>query len=351
MATIRFFTAFNMFQPQDWDWEVTQNTATSLVIQDLVAGKKQTFTGTFAYDLSGNVSGTVTATAFLENGALVYRVAGMNHDAGALQVFAETSGDTQETYAFVLSGSDIVVGSDAADTLLSYGGNDKIDGGGGGDGMLGGAGNDMYIVDNALDRVFETTTRSSGIDAGGTDIVKAAVSFRLGNFVEKLMLTGAAASNGTGNGLDNLILGNTGANALAGGAGADSLIGGAGDDLLVGGGGKDILTGGAGLDTFDYNAAADSGVSALTRDVIKDFVSADDTIDLSNIDANPLVAGNQAFMYAGSGTWGADGTGKLRFDVVTGGVILYGSTDEDLDPEFAIYLAGVDALEAGDLIL
>jgi Ca2+-binding RTX toxin-like protein len=350
MAAIRFSSAFNMLQAQEWDWEVTQTTATTVAFEDAAAGKRQTFTGSFVYG-PGGVSGTATATAFFQDGAVVYRVTGMDHDAGALQDFVEASGDTQETYAFVLSGNDAVVGSSGADTLAAYAGNDKINGGAGADGMLGGAGNDIYVVDDVQDRVFETTTRTSGVDAGGVDLVQAGASFKLGAFVEKLTLTGAASINGTGNAMDNVLKGNAGANKLSGAAGADTVMGGGGDDVLAGGAGRDTLTGGIGADTFAYNAVADSGSSNLTWDVIKDFDNADDTIDLSAIDANPLLAGNQAFMFADSGTWGSDGTGKLRFEVVKAGVILYGSTDEDLDPEFAIFLAGVASLEAGDLIL
>ena len=56
-------------------------------------------------------------------------------------------------------------------------------------------------------------------------------------------MTGSASVNGTGNALDNAILGNGGANTLIGGAGADK------------------LDGGAGVDTASY-ATASSGVSA-----------------------------------------------------------------------------------------
>ena len=40
-----------------------------------------------------------------------------------------------------------------------------------------------------------------------------------------------------------------------------------------------------------------------------------------------------------------------RFEVLAAGIVLYGNTDDDFDPEFAIYLAGVDTLENSDLIL
>jgi Ca2+-binding RTX toxin-like protein len=69
------------------------------------------------------------------------------------------------------------------------------------------------------------------------------------------VLTGAAAVNGTGNNLANLILGNDAANTLNGGGRADTLIGGGGDDLYLIDA-TDILIekAGGGLDTVVANA-------------------------------------------------------------------------------------------------
>ena len=47
------------------------------------------------------------------------------------------------------------------------------------------------------------------------------------------MLEGSAAIDGSGNGLDNVIIGNEAANTLAGGAGNDIYVGGAGNDTLT----------------------------------------------------------------------------------------------------------------------
>ena len=81
---------------------------------------------------------------------------------------------------------------------------------------LGGAGNDTYVVDNAGDVVNES-------GGSGTDTVQASVSFSLADpvhaigSIENLTLTGTDAINATGNNLDNVIVGNSGANILTGG--------------------------------------------------------------------------------------------------------------------------------------
>ena len=55
---------------------------------------------------------------------------------------------------------------------------------------------------------------------------------------------------------------------------------------------------------------ADSGVGATTRDVITDFATSTDEIDLMGIDADTTVAGNQAFRWVG--TAALTGAGRAR---------------------------------------
>jgi Ca2+-binding RTX toxin-like protein len=132
---------------------------------------------------------------------------------------------------------------------------------------------------------------------------------------------------------------------------ADKLSGLAGDDTLIGGLGKDTLTGGSGVDIFQYASVKDSGITATTRDIITDFKhSENDKIDLSAIDANEKITGDQTFTFIGNAAFSkTDATGQLRFDATSH--ILYGSTNADSNPEFSIKLNGVSSLVAADFVL
>ncbi|CUQ68181.1 calcium-binding protein [Candidatus Nitrospira inopinata] len=158
--------------------------------------------------------------------------------------------------------ANVLEGGAGNDTLIGNGGNDRLDGGVGDDAMEGGAGNDTYIVDSLGDTVTESLAGA----AGGIDLVLSAVDFTLGPNVEHLTLTGTADLAGTGNELNNILIGNSGNNVLEGGAGTDTLSGGAGDDTLDGGAGRDRLIGGAGDDTYLVDLVrAGEGVAATVK--------------------------------------------------------------------------------------
>jgi serralysin len=157
------------------------------------------------------------------------------------------------------SGNDTIKGLGGNDTLNGLDGNDTIDGGTGRDRMAGGTGDDVYFLDNTGDTITEAGN-------AGTDSVYAGYSYALGSNVENLYLTGSKAANGTGNALNNILSGNSGANKLGGGDG---------DDMLYGKGGIDTLTGGSGSDKFVFDTALGS------IDKIADFSVTDDTIVLS----------------------------------------------------------------------
>jgi Ca2+-binding RTX toxin-like protein len=145
------------------------------------------------------------------------------------------------------SGNDQLTGDAQNNVLEGNGGDDLLEGGLGVDTLVGGLGSDTYIVDNAGDVLTEEP-------GAGTDTVQSSSSYILGANLENIVLLGAAAINGTGNDLDNLIIGNSAANLLNGGLGADTLQG---LDAL------DTLDGGDGVDTADYSEKTARVVATL----------------------------------------------------------------------------------------
>lgn len=121
-------------------------------------------------------------------------------------------------------GNDLIYGTASGDWLQGLAGNDTINGGGGADTMCGGAGNDIYYVNNAGDRVYETIEPKSTLDAGGQDTVFVSVSsYILGKFVENGHVMSKGAATLIGNDLNNTIYAGVGSNVLSGGAGTDTL--------------------------------------------------------------------------------------------------------------------------------
>lgn len=226
--------------------------------------------------------------------------------------------------------AETIVGSAQADTVLAAGGADVLTGGGGIDTLRGGLGNDTYVV-NAAGEAREAMDE-------GVDTVQSRVSYTLGANLENLVLLGTVDVDGTGNVLRNKLTGNNGANALDGGLE---------NDVLTGGRSADTLTGGDGRDRFDFNATLES--TAALSDVIADFAGngalAGDLIDLSTIDADTLVGGDQEFVFIGSAAFTA--AGQVRF--VAG--VLLASTDGDVQAELRIVLTGSPPLVEADLVL
>lgn len=181
-------------------------------------------------------------------------------------------GDNLEKLTLLGSANLTATGNALKNTLTGNAGDNRLDGGLGADTMLGGAGNDHYVVDNLTDKVLETTSVSILTDAGGTDTIESSVTWVLGNFVENLELTGSSNINGTGNLLNNTLLGNAGANILDGKAGIDSLDGGEGSDLYLIGlatdhGAAEIADSGSmGTDEVRFTATAASTLTLLAGD-------------------------------------------------------------------------------------
>ncbi|MEY4750602.1 MAG: hypothetical protein RIQ60_2816, partial [Pseudomonadota bacterium] len=157
-----------------------------------------------------------------------------------------------------LGGNDTLLGGAGNDTLDGGIGNDSLDGGTGADSMVGGAGDDDYVVDDSGDVVVEDAL-------AGFDTVQSSVTLALSANVEKLVLIGAAAINGTGNTGDNLLIGNSADNILDGGQGNDTMEGGAGNDTYVVDSLLDVVTEAAAAGTDTIQASLSYSLAGLVN--------------------------------------------------------------------------------------
>ncbi|MDO5606177.1 MAG: calcium-binding protein, partial [Paracoccus sp. (in: a-proteobacteria)] len=164
-----------------------------------------------------------------------------------------------------VEGDDFISGQEGDDALRGGEGDDTLFGGPGNDRLWGGPGNDLMHGDDGHDTL-------RGGDGDDTMRGGAGDDWMDGGNGNDLLLGGV--------GRDTL-LGGPGDDWLDGGPGDDSLHGGNGNDTLIGGTGKDTLTGGAGADVFVFLPAA--GGEAAGTDLITDFTSGEDMIDVSKL--------------------------------------------------------------------
>ena len=242
-------------------------------------------------------------------------------------------GNTGDDSFYGLEGNDTLKGAAGNDTLAGGNGADILNGGAGNDSMAGGVGNDGYYVDSLSDVITEQAGE-------GADRVYVLTSgYVLPANVELGWVNVASGATLTGNSLANLLVGNSGNDILYGLDGGDTLKGGGGNDTLDGGAGKDKLDGNLGSDTIigglgiDRISAVDHAVDTVVYTSVADaptpsdpedfweleivsletgyFSDIDgihgtqDMIDLSAIDANTTIDGNQAFtLVDNSMPWG-----------------------------------------------
>jgi Ca2+-binding RTX toxin-like protein len=265
----------------------------------------------------------------------------------------------------------VLIGSTSDDFLWGGDGNDKLFGMAGHDELRGDAGNDEYYLADVTETApgqwdWDEIIENFGID---TVFIQAAPTsnpllvrndYELPDFVENGIVETSIGFSLTGNGLGNVLGGNAGADQLVGRNGSDVLLGYAGRDILYGDG--DGFSGFA--DIFRYTALNDSAAGAATRDIIMDFEPGGieglgDKIDLSGIDANTKVRGDQAFIFIGTDEFSSDRRKKvyaeLRVDTETGPdgdfSVLEGDINGDGRADFEIEFNAVINFTVNDFIL
>jgi Ca2+-binding RTX toxin-like protein len=223
-----------------------------------------------------------------------------------------------------------------------------------------GRGNDGYI---AVKTIFGTDGADSINGGSGTDTYDASAA-TLSVFVnlDKIGhgLIGAHTAYGADVSPSSIVndhiinfenvVGGSAADFLVGSKGANVLSGGGGADTIEGLGGRDILTGGDGADTFIFEKLSDSGTKTSTRDIITDFTPGVDVIDLSGIDANTKVVGNDAFTWIGPHAFHHQ-AGELRESFSKGITIISADVNGDGVADFNITLQGHPFLSSADFVL
>ncbi len=218
--------------------------------------------------------------------------------------------------------------------------------------MMGFGGNDIYRINSGLDDIRE-------IAGQGTDtVITRILSTTLKDNFENLTLDNTVgfltALNGTGNSADNTLTGNSLGNTLSGLKGNDIINAGLGDDTIIGGLGTDTMTDGGGKDIYDFNKINES-VVGVNRDICTDFTHGVDKIDLSTIDADVGVAGNQAFVFIGNVAFAGGGADQVRYFTVGNDIIVQVELGNDgnatADMEIQLTGAAITGINAADFIL
>ena len=140
-------------------------------------------------------------------------------------------------------------------------------------------------------------------------------------------------------------------------SGNDKIYAGSGHDTLQGGNGNDTMSGGNGNDHFVFNTVSESGTSATSCDVITDFWTGQDKINLSAIDAFASSSVNDTFVLKGTAAFNDATHGEVRYQkfdnsgIANDYTMVWIDNDADTGVEMAIRLTGLYNLSASDFIL
>ncbi|WP_439153795.1 M10 family metallopeptidase C-terminal domain-containing protein [Yoonia sp.] len=221
------------------------------------------------------------------------------------------------------NGNDMLIGNDAANVLTGRTGADTLIGGGNNDSLHGNSGSDAISGTAGTNLIYGNSGADRLTGGNGSDTI-------FGNAGNDIMVGGATGD------------------LLNGGRGDDTLDGGAGPDILNGGIGHDRLTGGAGADTFVFDFISDSW--AGRADTITDFEVGIDRIDLSGIDADLAMQGNQSLQFGDAGNL-TDTSGNIWVTVAGRDTFVHVDRDGDSIAEMGALMQNVNDLTDSDFIL
>ena len=201
-------------------------------------------------------------------------------------------------------------------------------------------------ADAGANNVYDVVVRAFD----GSNTVTQTLAVTVTNVAGESTIRGTLSSNVlNGTAAADVIYGLDGGDTISALGGDDLLDGGAGSDILIGGAGADQLLGGAGSDRFRYDAASESAVGS--HDMIFDFSRGQsDRIQLTGVDANTTIAGDQNFAFIGTAAF-AGVAGQLRYEKSGGDTFVYGDLDGDSVADFQLQINGELNMYASDFLL
>jgi Ca2+-binding RTX toxin-like protein len=280
-------------------------------------------------------------------GDAVIEAAGQGTDTIYTYLSNHGLGDYVERLGFAGSGDFTGTGNGLANRLYGGAGDDTLDGGAGNDRLYGGAGADIMIGGLGDDRYYFYDVGDQVLEAAGQGIDKVDTTlsaFLLADNVERVQFLGGGSFFGTGNGLGNWLIGNTG---------DDMLDGGAGDDRLYGGAGADELTGGTGDDRYYVDNVGDEVIEAAGQGIDTVYTSLSTFVLGDNVERLAFT-GSGDFTGTGNGLGNRlyGGAGDDTLDGGAGNDRLYGGAGADEmtgglgDDRFYVDTVGDEVIEA-----
>jgi Ca2+-binding RTX toxin-like protein len=169
----------------------------------------------------------------------------------------------------VASEAQVIVGTNASDTINVGSQNSTASGGAANDSINGGTGNDTLNGDTGNDTIDGGAGNDTLNGGAGDDKLK-------GNSGNDTINGDAGADDILGDSGTDTLNGGADADKINGGDDKDVIDGGASGDFIVGGAGADTLTGGAGADKFVYATAGvitEGGSTAVTYTLTGTFMA------------------------------------------------------------------------------
>jgi Ca2+-binding RTX toxin-like protein len=265
-----------------------------------------------------------------------------NGHAG-VTIQGDSAADVLDFSSVTLSGISAINGGAGNDTITGSASADTIVGGTGNDSLKGGEGGDTYLMgkSDGFDSIADTGLL--GTDSILATADSAIIGLKAVSGIELISANGHAGVTIQGDAGNNVL--DLSATTLTG---ISSIYGGAGNDTLTGSAGNDRLVGGAGSDRFVLTAGY-TGMTAQNRDVIADFVTGTDKLDLSKLDADTTAAGQSAFHFLGTKAFdGLAGALHTVYDSVRNVTTLEADTNGDKLADLKLELSGKITLATGD---